>query len=99
MGYSPWGRKEWDLSVHAHMHAVCVSPLKRQNTEVCSALCDPPFTTLCKHTTIHWWDHDIMDPDFRSSLPLKEECENKVCHGLSKKSRHTTSLVEERLTR
>ena len=47
------GVEELDMSVYAHMHAVCVSPLKRQNTEVCSALCDPPFMTLCKHTTTY----------------------------------------------
>ena len=27
------GVEELDTSVHAHMHAVCVSALKRQNTE------------------------------------------------------------------
>ena len=53
-GYSPWGRKELDLSVHPHMHAVCVSPLKRQNTEECSVLCDPHFMTLCEHTAVYW---------------------------------------------
>ena len=86
------------MSVHAHMHAVCVSPMKRQNTEESSVLCDPHFMTLCKQTAVYWWALDIMDPDFCSSLPLKEECEYR-CHGLSKKSKHTTSLVEERLTR